>query len=79
MVRNAYLLAPFWSDVDTRAAGEVAYETHVSFFNNDGSDMILDQVNDFVSNYTGVEFDGTWLLVAEWKGVQSYPGTSTLV
>ena len=79
VVRNAYLLAPYWSDVDTRQDGEVGYEIHASFVNNDGSDQLLDQVNEFVSNYTGQDFSGTWMLVAEWTEVPSYPGTSSLV
>ena len=74
-ISSAFLLAPFWSDVDIRQHGSIKYEIH-----NDSSDSLLSKVNNFISNSTGIEFAGTWMLVAEWNQVPPFPGFSaTLV
>ena len=70
-ISSAFLLAPFWSDVDIRQHGSVKYEIH-----SGSSNSLLSQVNNFISNYTETEFCGTWMLVAEWNQVPQYPGFS---
>lgn len=73
------MLAPFWSDVDnTLGNGEINYEVHTMASGNTGSRSLLEQVSDFVYNYTGNDFSGTWMLVAEWKGVHQYPAEENL-
>ena len=70
---SAYIVAPFWDDVDIRLAGNVSYEVHWSRENNPGSDQLLDQVSNFVKGSTGQSFSGSWMLVAEWKEVHPWP------
>ena len=47
-------------------AGEVRYETHT-----DGP--VLANVSAVVSQQQGLDFQGTWMLVAEWKDAPWYP------
>lgn len=70
-VSNAYLVAPFWEDVDIRNAGNIYYETHDA--NNSRSSELLAQVSGFVSNQTGTSFSGTWMTVAFWDQVHPFP------
>lgn len=70
-VSNAYLIAPFWEDVDISSAGDIYYETHDA--NNSRSSELLAQVSEFVSNQTGTSFSGTWMTVAFWDQVHPYP------
>ena len=70
-ISNAYLIAPFWEDVDIRNAGDIYYETHD--VNNSRSSELLAQVSGFVSNQTGTSFSGTWMAVAFWDQVHPYP------
>ena len=41
--------------------------------NNPGSNQLLDQVGSFVNKSTGQSFQGSWMLVAEWKEVHPWP------
>ena len=68
-----YFVAPFMDDVDLRLAGDVSYEVHSRSENNPGSDRLLDEVSGFVENSTGQSFEGSWMLVAEWRGVHPWP------
>ena len=68
-ISTAYLLAPFWSDVDIRVQGSIQYEVHTG----SGSSLVS-LVSEFVSNYTGNDFTGEWMLVAQWTGVPPFPG-----
>ncbi len=64
-------VAPFWADVNidnTDVVGEVSYEAHDS---STGGDL-LDEVSSFVSEEEGVQFSGTWMLVAEWSNVPEW-------
>ena len=63
-ISSAFLLAPFWSDIDTMLYGSILYEVH-----DQSNSMLLSQVNDFISNYTESTFDGTWMLVVQWDEV----------
>ena len=64
VTRNAYVVAPFWSDNDLRLAGSVTYQVFTSQFAN---------VNAFISDTTGTNFTATWMLVAQWNGAHPYP------
>lgn len=72
-VARAYLVAPYWDDVDIRLAGNISYEVHSRRDNNPGSNQLLDDVSNFVEMSTGQSFQGTWMLVAEWEEVHPWP------
>ena len=71
---EAYLVAPFWDDVDIRGGnGRIMYEIH-----EDG--YFLEQVNRFLQRKRPSSFEGTWMLVAHWDEVHPYFGaTATTV
>ena len=73
-IHYSYVLAPYWSDIDTRDRGEVWYETH--FRNqNSTSDGLLDQVSSFINNQTDASaFIGTLMIVVKWDSVPPYTG-----
>ena len=73
-VYDSYTLAPFWSDVDISILGEIKYEVHSADSNIPGSTYLLNEVNYFISNKTGEDFVGTWMLVAFWDSVHPYAG-----
>lgn len=72
-ISSAYLLAPFWSDVDISFYGSIFYEVHAT-----PSSPLLSQVNEFISNYTETDFTGRWMLVAQWDEVHQFPGLLTI-
>lgn len=65
-----YIVAPYWSDIDTRSAGSVSYEVHT----NRTSLLLLHKVNKYIRQQEQNNFAGTWMLVAEWNSIPS-PGT----
>ena len=71
---SSYLVAPYWDDIDIRRDGNVFYEVHSTGdsveFNN-----LLSQVSNFITNETtsGEVFTGTWMLIAQWDRVHSWP------
>ena len=71
-VIGAYLVAPFWGDVDIRRAGNVLYEVMTEGASPEAADLIM-EVSNFVSNQTSDDFSGTWMLVAMWDQVHPYP------
>lgn len=72
-VAGAYLVAPYWDDIDIRLAGNISYEVHSSSSNNLGSHQLLNRISNFVEESTGSAFNGSWMLVAEWEGVHPWP------
>ena len=70
-VTNTYVVAPFWSDVDIRSVGEIFYEVH-STGDSTRSDDLLASVSEFITNQTGNQFSGLWMLVAQWDEVPEY-------
>ena len=70
---GAYVVAPYWDDVDLRRAGNISYEVHSRRENNPGSNQLLEEVSGFVEDSTGQSFQGSWMLVAEWKEVHPWP------
>ena len=75
---GAYVVAPYWDDVDLRRAGNISYEVHSRSGNNPGSNQLLDEVSGFVENSTGQSFQGSWMLVAEWENVHPWPHGNSL-
>ena len=72
-VANAYLVAPYWDDVDIRLAGNISYEVHSRSNNNPGSNQLLDQISQFIEDSSGDSFQGDWMLIAEWEEVHPWP------
>lgn len=68
-ISSAFLLAPFWSDVDVTVYGSIFYEVHSSSNNS-----LVSEVNHFISNQTETNFTGTWMLVVQWDEVRQFPG-----
>ena len=68
----SYLLAPYWSDVDTRREGNVRYE---SYYRGDSpeSDQQIGVVEDFLEQEEGVVMEVGWMLLASWEEVHPYP------
>ena len=56
-------IAPFWVDNDPSVRGNVSYEVHTT-----GSPL-LNRVSDYISSNQGVQFRGTWMMVAFWWDV----------
>ena len=67
---SLYLVAPFWNDVDiSRGVGDISYQVYST-----GSPL-LDTVNTIISDKENTNFNGHWMLVAEWDGVPSFGGS----
>ncbi len=61
-----YLVAPFWANVDiSNRVGDVSYEVHSS----DISPEYINIVSSFISQQEQVQFNGRWMLLAEWNSV----------
>lgn len=67
-----YIVAPYWSNTDTRMDGQVWYQIYQSG-GGGMSDTLLNTVGTFIVNQTGVDFVGNWMLVAKWEGVHPFP------
>ena len=70
--RRFYVVAPYWADHDIRKSGEVYYETFEKG-KSKTDDVVLDEVNRYVSLNTGQYFTGTFMILAEWQNVHPYP------
>ena len=73
-VSFAFLLAPFWSDIDLTTNGSIRYQIHDQL-----NSALLLQVNDFISNYTDSSFTGTWMLVVEWTEVVEHETSNPVI
>ena len=62
------LVAPFFTDIDIRGVGQINYEVH----NETTSQSLLSRVNSLINHHAQTEFNGEWMLVATWDGVQHY-------
>ena len=71
-VYYSYLVAPYWSNIDTRRAGSVRYETYRRG-DSEASDQQMGLVTDFLGDEEGVDFVGEWMLLASWDGVHPFP------
>ena len=72
-VNYSYLVAPFWADHDPRPAGQISYETH------DNRSEVLSIVNRFMSQQTGMNFEGSWMLLASWDDVPEFQSDAEMV
>ena len=62
-----YLVAPYWSNINTRSFGSVSYITHT----NKTSLSLLHRVSKYIQQEEQNQFSGVWMLVAEWSNVPS--------
>lgn len=76
-VHFSYLVAPYWSNVDTRISGSVEYE---SYFRGDSeaSDQQMSRVEEFLRDEGNVSFNAQWMLLASWENVHPYPHGDSL-
>ena len=71
------MVAAFWSDNDIRKEGTVRYVAIEKGDSTKGDDM-LEEVSAFTQGQRAAdderdEFQGSWMLVAQWDGVHPYP------
>ena len=52
---TAYIVAPYWSDVDARVEGDIFYEVHEAG-GTDNSDAYLSLVSDYIVRTNDVDF-----------------------
>ncbi|TRY83024.1 hypothetical protein DNTS_007642 [Danionella cerebrum] len=65
------IIAPFWTDFDTRGNGVVSYHQYTS-----GS--VLTQATQDINQYfPGLSFSATWVFIATWDRVAYFPVTGT--
>lgn len=77
-IRNALVVAPFWSDNDIRKDGAIRYATYNSATDdNPRARALLDIVNANIQAQQREEseqlFVGLWILIAHWDGVHPSP------
>lgn len=56
---TAYVVAPFWGDVDARMDGHIFYEVHEAGL-TDASDAYLKEVSAFISSTSRVNFKASY-------------------
>ena len=73
---SAYIVAPFWANNDLlNRIGSISYEVH----NSETSSSYIGQVSAHISQQQQVRFNGSWMLLAEWKNVSLFGGDPTIV
>lgn len=69
-----FLVAVYWTDNDiSTGVGEVSYQVHT-----DNTETVQ-WVNTYISQTQQVNFNGTWMLLAEWKDVPQYLSSTIIV
>lgn len=69
-IRNLFIVAPFWDDIDLRRSGNILYKT---FTTSSGNIDGIKLANDYILKETGEQFDGEWMLVVTWDHVHPWP------
>ena len=69
-IRNLFIVAPFWDDVDIRRSGNIFYKIFTTL--SDDADVMV-MVNDYIFQETGEAFYGEWMLVVTWDHVHPWP------
>ena len=63
------LVAPFFSDIDiSGGVGEINYEIHTDVT----SQSVISRIDAVISEHMQIDFNGKWLLVAQWDGVPEF-------
>ena len=70
---NVVAIAPFWSNNDIRMSGTIRYESYSEATGSSAVNARLDEVSEFVSNETMNSFNGTWMLLVEWRDCPPFP------
>ncbi|PWA16722.1 hypothetical protein CCH79_00017471 [Gambusia affinis] len=66
------IIAPFWTDLDNRANGDIYYVQYTS-----GS--LLQQVTQDINRYfSALNFQANWIFIATWYEVAYFPTTGTV-
>jgi len=73
------VVAPYWSDNDIRQEGIVSYEVFQLHATGSYGDRLLDDVSSYIrERNVSSNFQGSFMIMAEWKDVHPYPhGAST--
>jgi hypothetical protein len=76
-VRNALIVAPYWSDVDIRRQGRIYYRLIEPGRSTEDLDMtLLNFVSGFIAarqSDIAANFSATTMLVAQWRDVPPFP------
>lgn len=76
-IRNALIVAPYWSDIDVRLQGSIYYRLIEAGRTTGASDMaLLNFVSGFIAakqTNLAANFSATTMLVAQWKDVPPFP------
>jgi len=68
------VVAPYWSDNDIRREGNVSYEVFQLQATGAYGDQLLDNINSYIrERSTSSDFQGSFMILAEWEGVHRYP------
>ena len=68
----SYLVAPYWSNIDTRRAGRVRYETY-SRGDSEAADQQISTVENFLAVEENVTLVGEWMMLVSWEDVHPHP------
>ncbi len=68
----SYVLAPYWSNIDTRLAGRVQYETY-RYGESDDVNRRFDFTNAVIVSELNPAFSGNWMMLVNWENVHPYP------
>ena len=70
------MVAPFWANNDLlNRIGSISYEVH----NFETSSSYISKVSAYISQQQQVQFNGSWMLLAEWKNVSQFGGALSVV
>ena len=70
-IRNSFVAAPFWADVDNRKSGKITYQVYDAI--NQNAIPMINNVSQYVSEVVNENFAGLWMLLVEWRDVHPFP------
>lgn len=68
----SYIVAPYWSNIDTRLDGQVNYEVYAAGESTTADDY-LRRATLLINTEQDTSFRGNWMVVATWDGVHPFP------
>ena len=74
----AYVVAPFWSDIDISRLGQISWEILTPGVSSYG-DRYFSMVSQFIRNTQGVAFEGSWMMLVNYDEVPPYVFLTHLV
>lgn len=78
-----FIVAPYWADTDNQYSSNlssISYEVHHANSNeSETAASLLDEVSVFISEWLQAEFEGKWMLLAEWSQVPQWRGSLSQV